>query len=43
MASFLLEVGTEELPASFIVDALSQWPAAGLAHHYSLLVSFFDR
>ncbi len=25
MASFLLEVGTEELPASFIVDALRQW------------------
>ncbi len=25
MASFLLEVGTEELPASFIVDALHQW------------------
>ncbi len=25
MASFLLEVGTEELPASFIVDALQQW------------------
>jgi glycyl-tRNA synthetase beta chain len=27
MASFLLEVGTEELPASFIVDALRQWQA----------------
>ena len=25
MASYLLEVGTEELPASFIVDALRQW------------------
>ena len=25
MASFLLEVGTEELPASFIVSALRQW------------------
>jgi glycyl-tRNA synthetase beta chain len=25
MASFLLEVGTEELPASFIIDALRQW------------------
>jgi glycyl-tRNA synthetase beta chain len=25
MASFLLEVGTEELPAGFIVDALRQW------------------
>ena len=25
MSSFLLEVGTEELPASFIVDALRQW------------------
>lgn len=25
MASFLLEVGTEELPASFITDALRQW------------------
>ncbi|TYQ28876.1 glycine--tRNA ligase subunit beta [Pseudanabaena sp. UWO310] len=25
MASFLLEVGTEELPASFVVDALRQW------------------
>ncbi|MDX2255578.1 MAG: glycine--tRNA ligase subunit beta [Pseudanabaenaceae cyanobacterium bins.39] len=27
MASFLLEVGTEELPASFVVDALRQWQA----------------
>ncbi|AFY72573.1 glycyl-tRNA synthetase beta chain [Synechococcus sp. PCC 7502] len=25
MATFLLEVGTEELPASFITDALKQW------------------
>ncbi|CAN1209407.1 glycine--tRNA ligase subunit beta [Tumidithrix helvetica PCC 7403] len=25
MAIFLLEVGTEELPASFVVDALTQW------------------
>lgn len=25
MATFLLEVGTEELPASFVSDALSQW------------------
>ena len=25
MTSFLLEVGTEELPASFVVDALRQW------------------
>jgi glycyl-tRNA synthetase beta chain len=25
MASFLLEVGTEELPASFVPDALAQW------------------
>jgi glycyl-tRNA synthetase beta chain len=25
MATFLLEVGTEELPASFVTDALKQW------------------
>jgi glycyl-tRNA synthetase beta subunit len=25
MATFLLEVGTEELPASFVESALSQW------------------
>jgi glycyl-tRNA synthetase beta chain len=25
MATFLLEVGTEELPASFVGDALQQW------------------
>lgn len=25
MVTFLLEVGTEELPASFVADALSQW------------------
>jgi glycyl-tRNA synthetase beta chain len=25
MATFLLEVGTEELPASFVTEALSQW------------------
>jgi glycyl-tRNA synthetase beta chain len=25
MATFLLEVGTEELPASFVADALAQW------------------
>ncbi|MEM6427241.1 MAG: glycine--tRNA ligase subunit beta, partial [Cyanobacteria bacterium P01_D01_bin.128] len=25
MATFLLEVGTEELPASFVADALKQW------------------
>ena len=25
MATFLLEVGTEELPASFVADALNQW------------------
>ncbi|MCA1904185.1 MAG: glycine--tRNA ligase subunit beta [Cyanobacteria bacterium KgW148] len=25
MATFLLEVGTEELPASFVADALEQW------------------
>ncbi|MEI6428566.1 MAG: glycine--tRNA ligase subunit beta [Pseudanabaena sp. ELA607] len=25
MANFLLEVGTEELPASFVIDALRQW------------------
>ncbi|NJK33960.1 MAG: glycine--tRNA ligase subunit beta [Oscillatoriales cyanobacterium SM2_2_1] len=25
MASFLLEVGTEELPAGFVVDAIAQW------------------
>jgi glycyl-tRNA synthetase beta chain len=27
MATFLLEVGTEELPASFVGDALQQWQA----------------
>lgn len=27
MATFLLEVGTEELPASFVSDALDQWRA----------------
>jgi glycyl-tRNA synthetase beta chain len=27
MATFLLEVGTEELPASFVRDALAQWQA----------------
>ncbi|MBE9136036.1 glycine--tRNA ligase subunit beta [Nodosilinea sp. LEGE 07088] len=27
MATFLLEVGTEELPASFVDDALDQWQA----------------
>lgn len=27
MATFLLEVGTEELPASFVGDALAQWQA----------------
>lgn len=27
MATFLLEVGTEELPASFVSEALSQWQA----------------
>ncbi len=25
MSDFLLEVGTEELPASFVADALQQW------------------
>ena len=25
MATFLLEVGTEELPASFVDEALEQW------------------
>jgi len=25
MATFLLEVGTEELPASFVQDAIGQW------------------
>ncbi|MCS6814037.1 MAG: glycine--tRNA ligase subunit beta, partial [Cyanobacteria bacterium] len=25
MATFLLEVGTEELPASFISEAIAQW------------------
>ncbi|MFQ3679350.1 MAG: glycine--tRNA ligase subunit beta, partial [Pseudanabaenaceae cyanobacterium] len=25
MATFLLEVGTEELPANFVADALAQW------------------
>ena len=27
MATFLLEVGTEDLPASFVGDALDQWKA----------------
>jgi glycyl-tRNA synthetase beta chain len=27
MATFLLEVGTEELPASFVSDAIAQWQA----------------
>ncbi len=27
MSEFLLEVGTEELPASFVADALQQWQA----------------
>jgi glycyl-tRNA synthetase beta chain len=37
MATFLLEVGTEELPASFIDDALKQWQTrvtAELKAHY---------
>jgi glycyl-tRNA synthetase beta chain len=37
MATFLLEVGTEELPASFIEDALKQWQTrvtAELKEHY---------
>jgi len=37
MATFLLEVGTEELPASFIEDALKQWQTrvtAALKEHY---------
>src|SRR4028118_2347343 len=25
MATFLLEVGTEELPAAFVADAIAQW------------------
>ncbi|NJL48169.1 MAG: glycine--tRNA ligase subunit beta [Leptolyngbyaceae cyanobacterium SM2_5_2] len=31
MATFLLEVGTEELPASFVSDALKQWQSRVLA------------
>jgi glycyl-tRNA synthetase beta chain len=31
MATFLLEVGTEELPASFVSDALKQWQTRVLA------------
>ncbi|MEO1446877.1 MAG: glycine--tRNA ligase subunit beta, partial [Cyanobacteria bacterium J06635_11] len=27
MATFLLEVGTEELPASFVSEAIAQWRA----------------
>lgn len=37
MATFLLEVGTEELPASFVSDALTQWQqkvAPDLDEHY---------
>lgn len=37
MATFLLEVGTEELPASFVSEALAQWKAkipADLEAHY---------
>ncbi len=37
MASFLLEVGTEELPASFVDEALTQWRSRipkTLADHY---------
>jgi len=37
MATFLLEVGTEELPADFVTDALEQWRSritASLASHY---------
>jgi glycyl-tRNA synthetase beta chain len=37
MAAFLLEVGTEELPASFVADALEQWRSripSSLAEHY---------
>lgn len=37
MAAFLLEVGTEELPASFVADALRQWRSripTSLAEHY---------
>ena len=37
MASFLLEVGTEELPASFVDEALAQWRSRipkSLADHY---------
>lgn len=37
MATFLLEVGTEELPASFVQDALEQWRSRipkSLTEHY---------
>jgi glycyl-tRNA synthetase beta chain len=37
MATFLLEVGTEELPASFVDDALEQWRSRipkSLTEHY---------
>jgi glycyl-tRNA synthetase beta chain len=37
MATFLLEVGTEELPASFVDDALTQWRSRipqSLSEHY---------
>ncbi|MBF2028037.1 MAG: glycine--tRNA ligase subunit beta [Oscillatoriales cyanobacterium C42_A2020_001] len=37
MATFLLEVGTEELPASFVDDALEQWRSRipkSLSEHY---------
>jgi glycyl-tRNA synthetase beta chain len=37
MVTFLLEVGTEELPASFVSDALEQWRSlipASLAEHF---------
>ncbi|MEO0755727.1 MAG: glycine--tRNA ligase subunit beta [Cyanobacteria bacterium J06648_16] len=38
MATFLLEVGTEELPASFVSEALDQWRAKILAELDALLL-----
>ncbi|HIK43125.1 glycine--tRNA ligase subunit beta, partial [Thermoleptolyngbya sp. M55_K2018_002] len=37
MATFLLEVGTEELPAGFVASAIAQWQTkipASLSEHF---------
>jgi len=38
MATFLLEVGTEELPASFLQEALEQWRSRLILQHLDLKV-----